>query len=54
MTEPKKVSAGTQITEIYYDAITRLVSDGKYMSESDFIRQAIIEKLRREGALSEP
>ncbi len=45
--------ASALIIELHYTAITRLVQAGKYLNESDFIRQAIVEKLKREGALNE-
>ena len=51
--EPKKVVASALIIELHYSAITRLVKEGKYLNESDFIRQAIVEKLKREGVLNE-
>jgi Arc/MetJ-type ribon-helix-helix transcriptional regulator len=53
MAEYEKKVASSQITQFYYDGITRLVRQGKYNNESDFVRQAIIEKLKREGALNE-
>nr|MDP9288962.1 ribbon-helix-helix domain-containing protein [Thermoproteota archaeon] len=43
--------AGSKIPQILKNAIKDAVSTGNYLNSSDFIRDAIKEKLQREGYL---
>jgi Arc/MetJ-type ribon-helix-helix transcriptional regulator len=53
MDKPETKMMGTVLPKLYADAVQKLIRDGKYLSESEFIRQAIVEKLTRDGALNE-
>jgi Arc/MetJ-type ribon-helix-helix transcriptional regulator len=43
------VYIGSKIPHLHREAILAAVSNGNYLNSSDFIRDAIKEKLQREG-----
>lgn len=43
------IYTGSKVPRILKNAIQRAVGTGNYLNASDFIRDAIKEKLRREG-----
>ena len=43
------IYVGSKIPRILKDAISKAIERGDYLNHSDFIRDAIKEKLRREG-----
>jgi Arc/MetJ-type ribon-helix-helix transcriptional regulator len=43
--------AGSKVTHVLKEAIDKAVRTGRYLNESDFIRDAIKEKLEAEGFL---
>ena len=45
------IYAGSKVPHILKKSIERAVLSGNYLNESDFIRDAIKEKLNREGFL---
>lgn len=45
------IYTGSKVPRILKNAIQRAVGTGNYLNASDFIRDAIKEKLRREGFL---
>jgi Arc/MetJ-type ribon-helix-helix transcriptional regulator len=45
------IYAGSKVPQILKNAIQKAVITGNYLNVSDFIRDAIKEKLRREGFL---
>ncbi len=45
-------SAGSKIPQALKSAMADAINTGKYLNSSDFIRDAIKEKLEREGLLS--
>jgi Arc/MetJ-type ribon-helix-helix transcriptional regulator len=45
------VYIGSKIPQLHRNAILAAVSNGNYLNSSDFIRDAIKEKLQREGYL---
>jgi Arc/MetJ-type ribon-helix-helix transcriptional regulator len=45
------IYAGSKVTNVLKLAIEKAVKTGKYLNESDFIRDAIKEKLEAEGFL---
>jgi Arc/MetJ-type ribon-helix-helix transcriptional regulator len=45
------IYAGSKVSQILKNAIQKAVGTGNYLNASDFIRDAIKEKLRREGFL---
>jgi Arc/MetJ-type ribon-helix-helix transcriptional regulator len=45
------IYAGSKVTQILKQSIEKAVKTGRYLTESDFIRDAIKEKLEVEGFL---
>jgi Arc/MetJ-type ribon-helix-helix transcriptional regulator len=45
------IYAGSKVTQILKQSIKKAVKTGRYLNESDFIRDAIKEKLEVEGFL---
>jgi Arc/MetJ-type ribon-helix-helix transcriptional regulator len=45
------IYAGSKVTQILKQSIEKAVKTGRYLNESDFIRDAIKEKLEVEGFL---
>jgi Arc/MetJ-type ribon-helix-helix transcriptional regulator len=45
------IYAGSKVPQILKNAIQKAVITGNYLNVSDFIRDAVKEKLRREGFL---
>lgn len=43
--------AGSKVPQILKDSLEGAIQSGNYLNESDFIRDAIREKLQREGFL---
>ena len=43
------IYVGSKVPRMLKDAITKAIERGDYLNHSDFIRDAIKEKLRREG-----
>jgi Arc/MetJ-type ribon-helix-helix transcriptional regulator len=52
--EDSGVYAGSKVPQILKKAITKAVKAGNYLNSSDFIRDAIKEKLWREGYFGNP
>jgi Arc/MetJ-type ribon-helix-helix transcriptional regulator len=52
--EDSGVYAGSKVLQTLKKAITKAVKAGNYLNSSDFIRDAIKEKLWREGYLWKP
>jgi Arc/MetJ-type ribon-helix-helix transcriptional regulator len=50
-TKETGIYAGSKIPHILKAALDRSVRNGTYLNESDFIRDAIKEKLEKEGFL---
>ena len=44
---------GSKVPQILKNAIIRAVESGNYLNSSDFVRDAIKEKLQREGFVGE-
>ncbi|WP_297897536.1 ribbon-helix-helix domain-containing protein [Methanobrevibacter sp.] len=45
--KPESKTIGTKLAKIEYDEINELVNNGLFLSGSDFVRDAVREKLRR-------
>jgi Arc/MetJ-type ribon-helix-helix transcriptional regulator len=43
------IYVGSKIPQVLRDALTKAIEKGDYLNSSDFIRDAIKEKLQREG-----
>jgi Arc/MetJ-type ribon-helix-helix transcriptional regulator len=52
--EDSGVYAGSKVPQTLKKAITKAVKAGNYLNSSDFIRDAIKEKLWREGYFGNP
>lgn len=46
------IYTGSKVPSILKDSICNAVKSGNYLNESDFVRDAIKEKLQREGFLN--
>lgn len=44
----EKTTFSTVLTEVIADEMRKIITKRGYMNESDFIRQAVIEKIERE------
>jgi len=44
----EKTTFSTVLTEVVADQMRKIITEKGYMNESDFIRQAIIEKISKE------
>lgn len=45
----ENVSVSTKIPHMFNRLVERAVGDGRYLNASNFVREAIAEKLEREG-----
>jgi Arc/MetJ-type ribon-helix-helix transcriptional regulator len=43
------IYVGSKVPQTLRDAISKAIENGEYLNSSDFIRDAIKEKLRKEG-----